>query len=375
MAARVILAIKDDRKNYSPKRMLRFGAAVIDVDQAMPEHSASRRFRSLFPFLLLPIVASSLGLAQPALADTHPGQAALVSEVARDTGKSPAALNALLDQAKMQQGILDAISRPAEAKPWSAYRPIFLTDKRIADGVAFYREHRALLERIGKQYGVAPQYIVAILGVETFYGRVTGKYKVLDALVTLGFYYPPRATYFRQQLKTLLELPDNHLAGPLDTLTGSYAGAQGWGQFMPDSIRDYAVDAEGDGRIDLQNSLPDILASVANYFAKHGWVDGGPVAARAQPDGAAKPLGDWQAKPQWPLEQLEAWGYAPFQHLNPGEPTSLLMLDGLSGPEHWFTFNNFYVITRYNRSPMYAMAVDQLALAIMDGVRSADRVQ
>ena len=341
----------------------------------MPVNPASRRFRSHFPLALLLIVASSLLLTMPVLADTHPGQAALVSEVARDTGKNPAALNALLDQAKMQQGILDAISRPAEAKPWSAYRPIFLTDKRIADGVAFYREHRALLESIGRQYGVAPQYIVAILGVETFYGRVTGKYKVLDALVTLGFYYPPRAKYFRQQLKTLLELPDNHLAGPLDTLTGSYAGAQGWGQFMPDSIRDYAVDAEGDGRIDLQNSLPDILASVANYFAKHGWVAGGPVAARAQPDGAAKLLGDWQAKPQWPLEQLEAWGYAPLQHLNPGEPTSLLTLDGLSGPEHWFTFNNFQVITTYNRSPMYAMAVNQLAQAIMDGVRSADSAQ
>jgi len=336
----------------------------------MPVNAVTRRFRSLFPLVLLLIVAS-----MPVFADTHPGQSALVQEVARDTGKDPVALNALLDQAKLQQSIIDAMNRPAESKPWSAYRPIFLTPKRIDDGVAFYREHRALLESIGKQYGVAPQYIVAILGVETSYGRNTGKYKVLDALVTLGFYYPKRAKYFRQQLKTLLELPDNHLAGPLDTLAGSYAGAQGWGQFMPDSIRDYAVDADGDGRIDLMNSLPDILASVANYFAKHGWVDGGPVAARAQPDGAAKPLGDWQAKPQWPLEQLEAWGYAPFQHLNPGEPTSLLTLDGLSGPEQWFTFNNFQVITTYNRSPMYAMAVNQLAQAIMDGVRSADRVQ
>ena len=124
-----------------------------------------------------------------------------------------------------------------------------------------------------------------------------------------------------------------------------------------------------------RRSLPAIFASVANSFAKLGWVAGGPVAARAQPDGAAKPLGDWQAKPQWPLEQLEAWGYAPFQHLNPGEPTSLLTLDGLSGPEQWFTFNNFRVITTYNRSPMYAMAVHQLAQAIMDGVRSADSAQ
>ena len=347
--------------------VLRFDVVLAEVDPAMPVNAAPRRFRSLFALVLLVLVAPL-----PAFAETHPGQAALVREVARDTGKDPAMLNALLDHAKMQQSILDAMYRPAESKPWSAYRPIFLTRKRIDDGVAFYREHRALLERIGRQYGVAPQYIVAIIGVETFYGRVTGRYKVLDALVTLGFYYPKRAAYFRQQLKTLLELPDNHLAGPLDTLTGSYAGAQGWGQFMPDSIRDYAVDEDGDGRIDLMHSLPDILGSVANYFAKHGWIAGGPVAARAQPDGAAKPLGEWQARPQWPLEQLEAWGYAPFRHLNPGEPASLLTLEGEDGPESWFTFNNFRVITTYNRSPMYAMAVTQLAQAIIDGMRDAD---
>ncbi|GGY13450.1 murein transglycosylase [Rhodanobacter panaciterrae] len=317
-------------------------------------------------------ILSLLWVTAPALATTHPGQVELVREVARDTGKSPQALNALLDGAKMQQSILDAISRPAEAKPWKDYRPIFLNDKRINDGIAFYREHRAMLEQIGRQYGVAPQYIVAIVGVETSYGGNTGKYKVLDALVTLGLYYPPRAKFFREQLKELLEMPANHLAGPIDTLTGSYAGAQGWGQFMPTSIRDFAVDADQDGRIDLKNSLPDIFASVANYFAKHGWVNGGPVAARAQPDVAARPIEAKDAKPQWPLEQLEAWGYAPLQSLSPAQPTSLQTLDGPNGPEYWFTFQNFYVITRYNRSPLYAMAVDQLAGAIAAGVAQAD---
>jgi membrane-bound lytic murein transglycosylase B len=229
-----------------------------------------------------------------------------------------------------------------------------------------------LLDRIGKQYGVAPPYIVAIVGVETSYGRNTGSYKVLDALVTLGLYYPPRAKFFREQLKELLSMPDNHLAGPLDTLTGSYAGAQGWGQFMPTSIRDFAVDADHDGHIDLQNSLPDIFASVANYFAKHGWVSGGPVAARAQPDAAATPLTVKDTKPQWPLEQLEAWGYAPLQALSPAESSSLQTLDGPNGPEYWFTFQNFYVITRYNRSPLYAMAVNQLAQAIEAGVGPAE---
>ncbi len=328
------------------------------------------------------LMSLMLAVAAPVAATTHPGQAALVREVASDTGKSPAALNTLLDGANKQQSILDAISRPAEAKPWSAYRPIFMTDRRIDDGVAFYRDHRAPLERVAHQYGVAPQYIVAIIGVETNYGRIGGSYKVLDALVTLGLYYPPRARFFRAQLKTLLELPQSHLAGPINGLKGSYAGAQGWGQFMPDSIRDYAVDEDGDGRIDLHDSLPDIFASVANYFVKHGWVTGGPVAARAQKDAAARPISVKDAKPQWPLEQLEAWGYAPLQAINPGQPTSLQTLDGAQGPEYWFTFQNFYVITRYNRSPLYALAVYQLAQAIEQGanageagVNRADRAQ
>ncbi|MDE2307070.1 MAG: lytic murein transglycosylase B [Xanthomonadaceae bacterium] len=311
----------------------------------------------------------------PVLAATHPGQAELVREVARATGKDPAALNALLDSAKVQQGILDAIDRPAESKPWKDYRPIFLTGERVDEGIAFYRQHRALLDQVGRQYGVEPAYIVAILGVETNYGRNTGNYRVLDALVTLGLHYPPRAKFFREQLKTLLELPDSRLGGPLDTLTGSYAGAQGWGQFMPSSIRDFAVDEDGDGRIDLKNSLPDIFASVANYLAGHGWVRGGPVAARAQPDAAAKPISVPDAAPQWPLEQLEAWGYAPLQTLSPAQPSSLLTLQGANGPEYWFTFQNFYVITHYNRSPLYAMAVDQLAQAIAAGARQADVAQ
>jgi membrane-bound lytic murein transglycosylase B len=138
---------------------------------------------------------------------------------------------------------------------------------------------------------------------------------------------------------------------------------------MPSSIRDYGVDEDGDGHIDLKNSLPDILGSVANYFARHGWVDGGPVAAPAQPDRAARALAVKDATPQWPLEQLEAWGYAPLRGFNPGILTSLQTLQGENGTEYWFTFQNFYVITRYNRSPLYAMAVHQLAQAIAAGVR------
>ena len=333
----------------------------------MTQNSALNPLRQLLALVLLWVGATSM-----ALAAAHPGQAELVREVAHDTGKSPRALNALLDGAKMQQSILDAISRPAEGKPWKDYRPIFMTPARIDGGIAFYQSHRALLDRVAGEYGVPPQYLVAIIGVETNYGRIVGHYKVLDALVTLAFYYPPRAKFFRSELKTLLELPASKLAGPLDTLMGSYAGAQGWGQFMPSSIRDFAVDEDHDGRIDLHDSADDIVASIANYFREHGWEPGGPVVARAQPDASAQPVEVKDFTPRWPLEQFEAWGYAPLRPLAPGRLTSLQTLQGPNGPEYWFTFQNFYVITTYNRSPLYAMAVDQLADAIAVGVARAD---
>lgn len=322
--------------------------------------------RMIRVFFLLP--AFCLGACATLHAESHPGEAKLVHEVAAATGKSPAHLKALLHGAKRQQGIINTMKRPAESKPWSQYRAIFMTGSRINDGIAFYDQHRQLLKRISRRYGVPAQYLVAILGVETSYGRVTGHYKVLDALVTLAFYYPPRASYFRKELKTLLELPQDKLAGPLDSLTGSYAGAQGWGQFMPSSIRAYAVDADHDGRIDLMNSLPDILASVANYFQAHGWTPDAPVAVRARADASAHAVKVEHSKPLYPVEKFEAWGYAPLAGVKPGQRSTLLSLEGTDGALHWLTFNNFYVITRYNHSPMYAMVVQQLAEAISAGV-------
>ena len=314
---------------------------------------------------LLPCVAH----AQPTVPEVHPGEAALVREVAADTGKDPAALTALLDGAQVRQSILDTMARPAESKPWSEYRPIFVTPARIDSGIDFYMEHRALIDRIAAQYGVPAQYLVAILGVETSYGRITGHYRVLDALVTLAFHYPPRADYFRGELKTLLELPDDKLAGPIATLQGSYAGAQGWGQFMPSSIRDFAVDADGDGRIDLNDSLPDILASVANYFAAHGWQRGAPVMLRAYAGANADAAPEYpKTPPATPVEEFTALGYAPGAQVDPGTSANLLALDGDDGTEYWLTFRNFYVITLYNKSPRYAMAVAQLADAIAQGV-------
>jgi membrane-bound lytic murein transglycosylase B len=331
---------------------------------------------------MIPLAAAAWSAPSPAASQSapatniNPDQADLVREVAAATGKDPAALAALLDGAVVKQSILDAISRPAESKPWSAYRPIFMNPERIDEGIRFYRQHHALLEQIGTQYGVAPQYIVAIIGVETNYGANTGSYRVLDALVTLAFHYPPRAKYFRGELKTLLELPPDKLPGPIPEIYGSYAGAEGLGQFMPSSIRAYAVDADGDGHTNLFASLPDAFASIANYFRAHGWQAGEPVAVRADPSATATaPPAYKNTKPQTPLEQFTADGYAPTSREDPARPANLLTLDGADGPEYWLTFQNFYVITRYNRSPMYSMAVSQLADAIARGAAATPAAQ
>lgn len=290
-------------------------------------------------------------------------------EIAKQHGLDADAVLATLAKAKYQQSIIDAITRPAEAKPWKDYRPIFYTEQRRLDGIAFYREHRELIERAANEFKVAPEIIVAILGVETSYGKITGKYRVLDALSTLAFHYPPRQKFFRSELAQLLALGDDGFPLPLDELRGSYAGAMGWGQFMPSSIAKYAKDYDGDHKIDLWNSLPDIVASVANYFASFGWEDNGPVATRAQLAADARAIAPASVEPVYPLEQLVAWGYAPLEHQDPARAATLLKLDGDRGPEYWITFQNFYVITRYNKSPLYAMAVSQLAADIATGVR------
>jgi len=295
---------------------------------------------------------------------------AFASSLAHESSLSEQAILDELGRAHVQQSVLDAIARPAEAKPWKDYRPIFLTDRRVQEGVAFYREHRALLDKVGKDFGVPPEVVTAILGVETHYGKVTGRYRVIDSLVTLAFHYPPREAFFRDELRQLFLLHDAHLAFPLDELRGSYAGAMGWGQFMPSSIAKYARDYDGDGKIDLWNSLPDIAASVANYFKEFGWETGGPVTGRAQPAEGAREIHPANLEPVYPLEQLVAWGYAPIERFDPAMPASLLTLEGPNGPEYWLTFRNFYVISRYNKSPLYSMAVWQLAQEI---ARQVDR--
>ena len=313
---------------------------------------------------LLKIATSALGLvlALPTFAAPRDeaALAAFAAEVAAEHGLDPAEVSATLKKARYQQSIIDAITRPAEAKPWRDYRPIFLNDARIEKGRAFLAEHAETLARIEADTGVPARVVVAILGVETNYGGITGKHSVLDALYTLGFHYPPRQAFFRGELKHLFALAKEQ---GLDAtaLKGSYAGAMGWGQFIPSSYRAYARDGDGDGRVDLWNSLPDVFASVANYFAAHGWRSGEPVAVPALLEDGREPYRPDSLEAKYALAELAERGYSPQSGAAPDLAATVLNLEGRFGPEYWIAFRNFYVITRYNRSPLYALAVYQLS--------------
>jgi len=315
---------------------------------------------------LLPLAPASA--AKPA--EKHPGMRAFAADLAPDDAEQRERILALLNGAEYQASIVKAMNRPAEkTKPWADYRPIFMNDKRIEGGREFYRNHAELLQRVSKEYGVPAEIIVSIIGVETLYGRITGSYRVLDALTTLAFYYPKRSPYFTGELKRFIGLPNERgVELDLEKVKGSYAGAMGWGQFMPTSYATWAIDDDQDGRIDLWGSPRDICASIANYLAEHGWESGGPIAMQLDPIPGAREITWDGAQPIYPLAQLVEWGYQPASVLDPDRPSALLTLQGERGDEYFATFENFRVITTYNRSPMYAMAVTQLAAAIASGV-------
>ena len=312
-------------------------------------------------------------------------EAAWRAEFARETaqryGVPVAQVEAVLARASVRDSIVAAMSRPAEAKPWRDYRPIFIQPSRIEGGRAFLATHRAALQRAEDRYGVPKEIIVAIIGVETSYGGNKGSHGVVDALYTLAIAYPrsgkpeqvareiSRQAFFRDELAQLFRLAQEESL-EIGALKGSYAGAMGWGQFMPSSYRDFAVDGDGDGRRDLFNNLDDVFASVANYFAKKGnWQRGGPVMQRALRDAGAADFvnpGNSVTLDQT-LATLAAAGYRPAVAPPPGaasQPVTLVTLEGLAGPEYWIVYNNFKAITTYNISRLYATAVYQLSRAI-----------
>jgi len=269
-----------------------------------------------------------------------------------------------MEGVKQQKSALEAISRPAEGVlTWAKYRKIFITDSRINKGVKFWQDNLELLNRAEKEYGVSAEIIVAIIGVETYYGKRAGSYPVLDALTTLGFDYPPRSKFFRKQLKHyLLMVREEKL--DIKKLTGSYAGAMGMPQFIPSSFRHYAVDFDGNGVRDFWSGSADSIGSVANYFKKHGWKNNYPVVSRASVNQESKKLGSKKMKPHTSVAEYKELGVNSIAQFDGKSKATLLMLDGQKGKEYWLALNNFYVITRYNHSPLYAMAVYQLSQAV-----------
>lgn len=276
-------------------------------------------------------------------------------------------LMAVLGRAEINQKILETIARPAErVVPWHEYRNIFLTQRRIDAGVQFWKNNRAVIERISAEYGVAPEIIVAIIGVETFFGQNMGSYRVIDSLSTLAFAYPPRAKFFAGELEHFLLLAREEQVDFFEP-RGSYAGAMGAGQFIPSSYRAYAVDANADGHRNIWTDWEDVIGSVANYFNKHGWRRGQAVAERA-----SRPAGWTGAEPSNKLDLdstvggVAAAGYV-FTTDQPSEAKagvfSFEAADG--GTEYWVGYHNFSVITRYNRSAKYALAAHQLSQAIL----------
>ena len=311
-------------------------------------------------------------LSSSCLAQQHPGAEEFAARAAEEYGLDQQEVLKLLENAEFKQSLADAMSRPAEGKPWYDSRPIFITDKRIKGGVKFWRENEELVAQASERFGVDPQYIVSIIGVETYYGRITGNHRVIDALTTLSFYYPDtgndRSAFFSKELMQFMMLGDEE-GLPVTEVTGSYAGAMGLGQFMPSSYREYAVDLDGDGRRDLWSSMSDVIGSVANYLHRHGWEAGQPVTVPATASAEAdKSLITRRGfKPSQTVGELAAAGFTSKADLASDTPAAVISLEEKDGDALHLIFKNFYVITRYNRSPLYAMAVHELSQAILEG--------
>lgn len=301
------------------------------------------------------------------VAAQNPAIEQFIREMELDHGLDAERLRGLFTRAVISKQVLAAISRPAEAKPWHEYRRIFVTPERSREGVSFWRRNAPALARAEQRYGIAPEVVVAIIGVETFYGRHRGKYRVMDALSTLAFHYPKRAKFFRAELKQFLLLTREQGMDPL-ALLGSYAGAMGMPQFISSSFRNFAVDFSGDGRIDIWNDAADAIGSVANYLSRHGWERGWPVAVRTKVNGPGyRYLIDGSLKPGVRLSQVKRSGLTPEIPVAGDPLVTLVDLDLGGRSEYWLGLNNFYAITRYNHSALYAMAVHQLAQATRSG--------
>lgn len=299
----------------------------------------------------------------------NPNAQQFIDKMVNKHGFDRQQLQEILSQAKRLDSVLRLMDNQApttSVKPpsgpngaWLRYRKKFITPDNVQNGVVFWNQYEDALNRAWQVYGVPPEIIVGIIGVETRWGRVMGKTRILDALATLSFNYPRRAEYFSGELETFLLMARDEQDDPLN-LKGSFAGAMGYGQFMPSSYKQYAVDFSGDGHINLWDPV-DAIGSVANYFKAHGWVKGDQVAVMANGQAPGLPNG---FKTRYSISQLAASGLTPQQPLGNHQQASLLRLDVGTGYQYWYGLPNFYTITRYNHSTHYAMAVWQLGQAV-----------
>ena len=297
----------------------------------------------------------------------YPALDEFIARMEASHGIPRAYLNGLFSQARRKQWTLDYMNRlggptgtPPRPGAWSKYRAQFLDDLHIDSGVAFWRQHAHSLRQASERYGVPPEYVLGIMGVETIYGRNLGKDRVFDALTTLAFDYPRRGPYFTEELESFLVMAQTEGLDPLQP-RGSFAGAMGLGQFMPGSFLKWAVDHNGDGRRDLWHP-EDAIGCIANYFHQHGWHTGEAVVVPALTQGVVGLQAGYDK--QYSLSELSAVGVHPEGQVPPGQKPSLLLLRGNSGDQYWLGLNNFFVITRYNHSTHYAMAVHELGQAI-----------
>lgn len=302
----------------------------------------------------------------------RPEVQAYIDRLVAEHGFERDALAALFAATRRNDDVLARISRPAErALAWHQYRRIFVTDARIAQGVDFWRANQATLEAAAARFGVAPALVVAIIGVETRYGRNKGAFPVLESLATLAFDYPRRSAFFEGQLTEFLLLAREERMDP-HAFKGSYAGAMGFGQFIPSSYRAFAVDFDGDGRRDIWRNRRDAIGSVANYFAEHGWRGTSAAAVRVQAAGEALALANAGLDLEHTVGELRRLGVGGAAHLPADARAALYRMENVDGAEFWLALHDFYVITRYNRSAMYALAVLQLSWAIAEQAAAQD---
>jgi len=320
-----------------------------------------------FPLILL---FSSFMALPIAIADysEHPDAQKFVDKIESNYDRSK--ILSILKSANKQQSIIDAMNRPAEkVKSWGDYKKIFIQERRVNQGVQFWLENDEILMKASKKYNVSPEIIVAIIGVETSYGRNKGSYRVIDALATLSFDYPKRSKFFKKQLKSFLLLCEEQNQNPL-SLKGSYAGAMGYGQFIPSSYRSFAIDFDGDGFSDIWNNKADAIGSVANYFFQHGWRSGEKIVVPAKFDKSYDISLVNKLKLDKNIGNLKEIGFYSLYPLSDENKALPLILEGVEGKNYLLGLHNFYVITRYNHSHLYAMAVYELSRLILERVKN-----